>query len=176
MDLQSVRSYKDLETQLNESSTDEIRANFKTIQALISALHEKLNLIMEEWNVNLDNKKFLEGNIEQKFAEFQTLLPSFKEELDSMVQCVKMTWNKDILGMPNETIAKMIDTIENLREHGLQQLDAIYNLLRLFANPQKVIDEYKELEKQNPQPVHSSSSGCLVIFLVLIISAAFVFC
>ena len=176
MTFQDVKSYKELELLLKESSRDSIRSNFKYIQALMSALNEKRNITMEKWNVDLEDKKFFEGSFEQKFSEFKDLLPSFKEELDSMVQCAKLTWNKDVLeSITDETINNMIGSHEKLREHGLKQLDAIYNLLRLFANPHEVLDEYKELEKQNPQPV-PSSRGCMVVVMVLIISVAFAFC
>lgn len=175
MTFQDVKSYKELESLLKESSRESIRANYKYIQALMSALNEKRNIAMEKWNVDLDDKKFFEGSFEQKFAEFKDLLPSFKEELDSMIRCVKMTWNKEVLGaISDETINKVIDSHEKLREHSLQQLDAIYDLLRLFANPHEVLDEYKEIEKQNPQPVRHSS-GCMVVVMVMIISLAFAF-
>lgn len=176
MTFQDVKSYKELELMLRESSREDIRANFKYIQTLMSALNEKRNITMEKWNVDLEDKKFFEGSFEQKFSEYKDLLPSFKEELDSMVQCAKLTWNKDVLeSITDETINNMIGSHEKLREHGLKQLDAIYNLLRLFANPHEVLDEYKELEKQNPQPVRSGS-GCMVVVMVLIISVAFAFC
>lgn len=172
MTFQDAKSYKELELLLRESSREVIRANFKYIQTLMTALNEKRSITMEKWNVDVEDKKFFEGSFEQKFSEFKDLLPSFKEELDSMEQCAKLTWNKDVLEtIPDETINNMIGSYEKVREHGLQQLDAIYNLLRLFANPHEVIDEYKELEKQNPQPV-CSGRGCMVVVLLFIISIA----
>ena len=87
-----------------------------------------------------------------------------------MVECGKLTWNKTVLEpLSDDKADEMIDCYEKLREHSLQQLDAIYNMLRLFAHPHEVIDEYKELEKQNPRPA-PSNRGCMVVALLLIIS------
>ena len=172
MDFQKIKSYKDLEILLKESSAVDIRANFKTIEALTSVLNEKWKQTIDKWNVDLNDSAFFEGSFELKFAEFESLLPSFKEELDSMVECGKLTWNKNVLELlSDEKADEMIDCYEKLRKHSLEQLDAIYNMLRLFAHPHEVIDEYKELEKQNPRPA-PSNSGCMVVFLVLIVSIA----
>lgn len=38
-----------------------------------------------------------EGSFEQKFSEYNSLLPTFKEELNSMAECAKLTWDKDDL-------------------------------------------------------------------------------
>lgn len=172
MDFQKIKSYKDLAILLKESSAEDIRANFKTIEALTSVLNEKWRQTIDKWNVDLNDSAFFEGSFEQKFAEFESLLPSFKEELDSMVECGKLTWNNNVLEpLSDEKADEMIDCYEKLRKHSLEQLDAIYNMLRLFAHPHEVIDEYKELEKQNPRPA-PSNSGCMVIALLLIISIA----
>lgn len=172
MDFQKIKSYKDLEILLKESSAADIRANFKTIEALTSVLNEKWKQTIGKWNVDLNDSTFFEGSFEEKFAEFGSLLPTFKEELDSMVECGKLTWNKNVLEpLSDEKADEMINCYEKLREHSLQQLDAIYNMLRLFAHPHEVIDEYKELEKQNPRPA-PSNSGCMVVVLLLIISIA----
>lgn len=173
MDFQKIKSYKDLEILLKESCAEDIRAKFKTIETFTSALNEKLRQTIDEWNFDLEDSEFFEGDFEQKFSEFNCLLPVFQEELDSMVECAKLTWSKDVLEpLSDETIKDMIDCHLKLREHSLQQLDAIYNMLRLFAHPHEVIDEYKELEKQNPRPVSSNNSGCMVRFLVILASIA----
>ena len=96
MDFQNITSYKDLEILLKESSAEDIRANFKTIEALTSVLNEKWKQTIGKWNVDLNDSAFFEGSFEQKLAEFDSLLPSFKEELDSMVECGKLTLNKTV--------------------------------------------------------------------------------
>ncbi len=175
MDFQKVKSYKDLEILLKESDVEDIRANFKTIEILTSVLNEKWRKTIDKWNIDLNDSRFFEGSFEQKFSEYNSLLPTFKEELNSMVECAKLTWNKDVLEpLSDDKIADMVDCHEKLRKHGLQQLDAIYNMLRLFANPHEVIDEYEELEKQSPRPV-TSNSGCMVALLVLIVSVVVAF-
>lgn len=172
MDFQKVKSYKDFEVLLKESSTEDIRANFKTIETLISVLNDKWSQTIDKWNVDLNDKRFFEGSIEQRFSEFKSLLPTFKEELDSMVECAKIIWNKDVLeSLSDEKITEMMDCHIKMRKYGLQHLDAIYNVYRTLVNPHEVIAEYKELEKQNPRPT-PSNSGCMVVVLLFIISIA----
>lgn len=46
---------------------------------------------------SLNIQMLFEGSFEQKFSEYNSLLPTFKEELNSMAECAKLTWDKDDL-------------------------------------------------------------------------------
>lgn len=173
MDFQNVKSYKDLEILLKESSVEDIRANYKTIKTLTLVFKEKCIQSIDRWRVDLKDRKFQEWNFEHKFSEYNNLLPTFKEELDSMVECAKLTWNYDVYreSLSDEKNAEITRSFEKVREASLQQLDAQYNMLRFLANPHEVINE---LEKQHPRPI-TSNRGCMVGLWVLIVSAVVAF-
>lgn len=165
-------SFEDFEGFLKSLSTEKLKESLPVLVALF----EKQRKIFEDLIPKEDPISLLSlppEKLKEMISSYEQQMPLFKKESETMVRCARILFDEEMAEGKVEG-QKMIENIEELHAANEKLLESYHQSLKLTSDPLAAIEEYEKLEKQNPRPA-PSNSGCMVVFLVLIVSIAVAF-